>query len=69
MCHLQLKQQYQERLTSANKTLEEEKARLLRRESELEEGLFTQRQALLDEMEALKMREMELKRQSELDKR
>lgn len=64
-----MKQQYQERLTSANKTLEEEKARLLRRESELEESLFTQRQALLDEMEALKMREIELKRQSELDKR
>lgn len=42
---------------------------MLRRESELEEGLFTQRQALLDEMEALKMREMELKRQAELDKR
>ena len=35
---------------------------------ELEAGVYTQRQALLEEMEVLKMREAELKRQAELNR-
>ena len=66
---LQLEQQYSDKVASSAKVLEEERGRLRRRESEMEGSLFSQRQALLEEMEALKMRERELKKEAELNKR
>ena len=36
---------------------------------ELEAGIYSQRQTLLAEMESLKLREAEMKRQAELDKK
>ena len=36
---------------------------------ELEAGIYSQRQTLLAEMESLKLREAEMKRQTELDKK
>lgn len=65
----QLEQQYSDKVASSAKVLEEERGRLRRRESEMEGSLFSQRQALLEEMEALKMRERELKKEAELNKR
>lgn len=67
--HVQLEQQYREKMCTGKRGLEEEKERLKRREVEMEANLFTQRQTLLKEMEVLKLREREIKRQSELNKR
>ena len=66
---LQLDLKYRERLTSSTRTVEEERERLRRRETDIEQGLYNQRQTLLIEMEGLKLRENELTRQSELDRR
>ncbi|XP_011403326.1 PREDICTED: oral-facial-digital syndrome 1 protein homolog [Amphimedon queenslandica] len=65
----QLELKYRERLTSSTRTVEEERERLRRRETDIEQGLYNQRQTLLIEMESLKLRENELTRQSELDRR
>lgn len=40
-----------------------------KRETDLEAGLFTQRQALLEEMEVVKMREAELQHHMETNRR
>ena len=64
-----MEHKYRERLTSSTRTIEEERERLRRRETDIEQGLYNQRQSLLIEMESLKLRENELSRQSELDKR
>lgn len=65
----QLEAQYKQKMAQNKRNIENEKERLKRREIELEEGLFTQRQLLLEEMEMVKMRENELKRQTEINKR
>lgn len=68
-CTFQLEAQYKQKIALNKRSIEDEKDRLKRREVELEEGLFTQRQLLLEEMEMVKMRENELKRQTEINKR
>lgn len=60
---------YREKLLQSNRTLSEERERLRRRETDLEAGLFARRQALLEEMEVVKMREAELQHQMETNKR
>ncbi len=49
--------------------LVEERERLKRREADNEECLYSQRQTVLNEMELLKTRQVELKRQAELNRR
>ena len=64
-----MEEHYRSKLGMAKKSLEEEKERLKRREAKIEESLYSQRQAVLNEIELLKTREMELKRQTELNRR
>ena len=56
-------------MASSTRCLEEERERLRRKEADAEQCLYSQRQGLLGEMETLRLRENELKRQSELDKK
>lgn len=56
------------KLMAAQQEIEEEKERMRKREKEMEAGLFEQRQALLEEMSSLKMREEEIRKQAELNK-
>ena len=56
-------------MAASKRGLEEERERLKRREADMEGSLYSQRQALLGEMECVRARERELKRQTELGKR
>ena len=56
------------KLMAAQQEMEEEKERVRKREKEMEAGLFEQRQALLEEMSSLKIREEEIRKQAELNK-
>ena len=56
------------KLMAAQQEIEEEKERVRKREKEMEASLFEQRQALLEEMSSLKIREEEIRKQAELNK-
>jgi oral-facial-digital syndrome 1 protein len=65
----QLDRDYQNKLSLVTKEIDSDKEKLKKKEAEMEQMLFIQRQNLLNEMESLKLRESKLLKQAEFDKK